>query len=78
MLSERDNNLFTRVGPGTPMGELIRRFWIPGLLLAAKQAIAGFFGEQAKALAIACSLAPEPSRSIIRVDLISRDFAGFP
>ena len=32
MLSERDNNLFTKVGPGTPMGELIRRFWIPGLL----------------------------------------------
>lgn len=32
MLSERDNELFTRIGPGTPMGELLRRFWIPGLL----------------------------------------------
>ena len=32
MLSERDNHFFTKVGPGTPMGELIRRFWIPGLL----------------------------------------------
>ena len=32
MLSERDNDLFTQVGPGTPMGELLRRFWIPGLL----------------------------------------------
>ncbi len=32
MLSQSDNELLTRVGPGTPMGELLRRFWIPGLL----------------------------------------------
>ncbi|SVB69951.1 uncharacterized protein METZ01_LOCUS222805, partial [marine metagenome] len=32
MLSERDNEFLTRVGPGTPMGELLRRFWIPGLM----------------------------------------------
>ena len=32
MLSERDNELLTRVGPGTPMGELLRRFWVPALL----------------------------------------------
>src|ERR1700687_786600 len=24
--------MLTRVGPGTPMGDLIRRFWIPALL----------------------------------------------
>jgi len=32
VLSERDNDIFTKVGPGSPMGELLRRFWIPGLL----------------------------------------------
>ena len=29
MLSSEDNERLTRVGPGTPMGELIRRYWIP-------------------------------------------------
>jgi phthalate 4,5-dioxygenase oxygenase subunit len=29
MLSQQDNELLTRVGPGTPMGELMRRYWIP-------------------------------------------------
>jgi phthalate 4,5-dioxygenase len=29
MLSAEDNALLTRVGPGTPMGELMRRYWIP-------------------------------------------------
>ena len=32
MLSKEDNELLTRVGPGTPMCELLRRFWMPGLL----------------------------------------------
>src|SRR5207247_10054863 len=32
MLSESDNELLTRVGPGTPMGELLRRFWQPVLM----------------------------------------------
>ncbi|GAC1315252.1 MAG: Rieske 2Fe-2S domain-containing protein [Chloroflexota bacterium] len=32
MLSHADNQLLTEVGPGTPMGELFRRFWIPVLL----------------------------------------------
>ena len=32
MLSQEDNDLLTRVGPGTPMGNLLRRFWIPALL----------------------------------------------
>jgi phenylpropionate dioxygenase-like ring-hydroxylating dioxygenase large terminal subunit len=32
MLSTQDNDLLTRVGPGTPMGELLRRFWMPALL----------------------------------------------
>ena len=32
MLSRKDNELITRVGPGTPMGEVFRRFWLPALL----------------------------------------------
>ena len=32
MLSRQDNELITRVGPGTPMGEVFRRFWLPALL----------------------------------------------
>ncbi len=32
MLSEELNTLLTRTGPGTPMGELLRRYWIPALL----------------------------------------------
>lgn len=34
MLSETDNVLLTRTGPGTPMGALLRRFWHPVLLSA--------------------------------------------
>ena len=29
MLSATDNDLLTRVGPGTPMGRLLREFWFP-------------------------------------------------
>src|SRR5919197_79898 len=32
MLSLEDNQLLTQVGPGTPMGTLMRRFWLPVLL----------------------------------------------
>ena len=32
MLSRQENDLLTRTGPGTPMGELLRRYWIPALL----------------------------------------------
>jgi len=31
MLSTEENKLLTRVGPGTPMGNLIRRYWVPAL-----------------------------------------------
>ena len=34
MLSREENELLTRTSPGTPMGELIRRYWIPALLSA--------------------------------------------
>lgn len=32
MLSREDNELLCRVGPGTPMGALIREYWIPAAL----------------------------------------------
>jgi phthalate 4,5-dioxygenase len=32
MLSREDNELITRVGPGTPMGNTMRRYWIPACL----------------------------------------------
>ena len=32
MLSKEDNDLVTRVGPGTPMGELMRQYWLPALV----------------------------------------------
>src|SRR5271167_594357 len=32
MLSHRENERLTRVGPGTPMGQLFRRYWIPAAL----------------------------------------------
>jgi len=32
MLSREDNDMLTQVGPDTPMGNLMRRFWMPVLL----------------------------------------------
>lgn len=32
MLSVKDNELLTRVGPGTPMGAFLREYWMPALL----------------------------------------------
>ncbi len=32
MLSREENELLTRTDPGTPAGELFRRYWIPALL----------------------------------------------
>ena len=32
MLNAEDNALLTRVGPNTPMGEYLRRYWVPALL----------------------------------------------
>src|SRR5690349_2720571 len=33
MLNKEENELVTRVGPGTPMGEVLRRYWMPFLLV---------------------------------------------
>src|SRR5215467_12713585 len=32
MLSKEDNELLCRVGPGTPMGTLMRQYWLPAAL----------------------------------------------
>ena len=32
MLTREENELITRIGPGTPMGDTMRRYWIPALL----------------------------------------------
>jgi 5,5'-dehydrodivanillate O-demethylase len=29
MLSQEENEILTRVGPGTPCGEFLRRYWHP-------------------------------------------------
>lgn len=37
MLTKEDNELLTQVGPGTPMGQLLRQYWIPALLSSELQ-----------------------------------------
>src|SRR3954454_15538373 len=32
MLKQEENELITRVGPGTPMGNLMREYWMPAML----------------------------------------------
>ena len=32
MLTAEENQLLTRVGPGTPMGNLFRQYWLPAML----------------------------------------------
>ena len=38
MLTEAENQRLTLTGPGTPMGELFRRYWQPALLSRELQA----------------------------------------
>ena len=42
MLSVQDNELMCRVGPGTPMGDLMRQYWIPALLPSELPTVAGY------------------------------------
>ena len=34
MLKKEQNDFVTQTGPGTPMGEMFRRYWLPALLSA--------------------------------------------
>jgi phthalate 4,5-dioxygenase oxygenase subunit len=38
VLTREENELLTRVGPGTPMGTLMRRYWLPALLSSELEA----------------------------------------
>src|SRR5918912_2134633 len=38
MLSKENNELLTRIGPGTPMGRLMRQYWMPVLRSAKLEA----------------------------------------
>jgi phthalate 4,5-dioxygenase len=38
MLSKEDNELLCRVGPGTPMGKLMRQYWIPAFISSELEA----------------------------------------
>src|SRR5438270_9179589 len=31
MLSDQDNHILCRVGPGTPMGDVFRQYWLPAI-----------------------------------------------
>jgi phthalate 4,5-dioxygenase oxygenase subunit len=33
MLKQEENELITRIGPGTPMGNVMRRYWMPAMLV---------------------------------------------
>lgn len=37
MLSAEENPNLTQVGPGTPCGEMLRRYWWPGAVSAGHQ-----------------------------------------
>ncbi|MBV8084922.1 MAG: Rieske 2Fe-2S domain-containing protein, partial [Chloroflexi bacterium] len=41
MLSVEENKLISQTGPGTPMGELWRRFWIPAFVSSELDATDG-------------------------------------
>jgi phthalate 4,5-dioxygenase oxygenase subunit len=32
VLNKEENELITRVGPGTPMGNLLREYWLPAMM----------------------------------------------
>ena len=32
MTSQMENELLTRIGPGTPMGAMMRQYWVPASL----------------------------------------------
>ena len=62
MLTREENELLCRVGPGTPMGSLVRRFWIPAAA-----------GADVKA-----GGAPKRVRLVGREFVVYRDRAGRP
>ena len=49
MLTKEDNQLLARVGPGTPMGNLFRQYWLP--FLFARRVGAAFWGRRTSSTA---------------------------
>ena len=47
MLTAEENELLTRVGPGTPMGDLLRRYWHP---VAARAELEGRWTKRVRLL----------------------------
>ncbi len=62
MLTKEENEFLTRVGPGTPAGELFRRYWLPVETSAnLGQYVRGGTGPRlAAGLALAGLLVPPP------------------
>ena len=60
MTSVQDSELLTRVGPGTPMGNLMRHYWLPAL--KSSELIADGDPEMVKADVCSCPLNPESDR----------------
>ena len=54
MLPKEQNDLLTRTGPGTPIGELMRRYWIPALLAAEIPLACGREGPSSRARITVC------------------------
>ena len=57
MLSREDNELLVRVGPGTAMGNLFRRFWTP-VMLAAELGGEFTLPEESRRLYVECMRQP--------------------
>jgi hypothetical protein len=49
MLTKEQNELLCQVGPATPMGQLMRQYWIPALLFRGLMATPCACGCSAKA-----------------------------
>ena len=58
MLSVEDNEMLTRVGPGTIMGDLLRLYWVPALM--SEELPAPDSAPVRLRLTGACERAPEP------------------
>jgi phthalate 4,5-dioxygenase len=67
MLSVEDNDILTQTGPGTPMGELMREYWVP-IALSSEFPVAG--GDQVRILVLSERLiafrSPDGQMGLIR------------
>jgi hypothetical protein len=68
----KDTELLTRVGPGTPIGELMRQYWLPAALsteVSADRAPSATVRRttQAKALAILLSQPGRPAAELAQI-----------